>query len=166
MRFEQFNALGAIEVHETLLACCQCSAWAIRVAQAMPFDSIKELKKCCALQWRVATEAEILEAFSGHPQIGDLNALRNKYQTTASAEQGQVTDADEAVLLHLSNLNQIYKDRFGFIFIVCATGKSAAEMLSLLEDRIDNPRAVELVIGAREQGAIMALRLNKIFTNN
>ena len=104
------------------------------------------------------------EAFQGHPQIGDLAALLNKYASTASTEQGQVVEADEAVLIALGERNREYLDKFGFIFIVCATGKSAAEMLGLLEARIGNDRETELANGAIEQGKIMRLRLNKRFT--
>lgn len=111
-------------------------------------------------EWRRATEEEILEAFSGHPQIGDMNALRDKYASTASAEQGQVIDAAEVVLLALRQQNQVYLEKFGFIFIICATGKSASEMLALLEERVNNRPDEELANGAIEQGKIMNLRLS------
>ncbi len=91
-----------------------------------------------------------------------MAALRNKYAHSANREQGQILQADEDVLKQLNAGNQKYLERFGFIFIVCATGKSAAEMLELLNARIDNSREVELANGAREQAAIMLLRIDQL----
>jgi 2-oxo-4-hydroxy-4-carboxy-5-ureidoimidazoline decarboxylase len=95
-----------------------------------------------------------------------MNALRNKYTSTASAEQGQVTNADETVLLALREQNQVYLEKFGFIFIICATGKSASQMLALLKARINNSPDEELANGAREQGEIMNLRLSKLLEDD
>lgn len=144
------------------MSCCHCINWAKGVANDAPFESLKTLLTACHDHWSNATEEAVLEAFSGHPQIGDLEALRNKYADTASAEQGQVVAADETVLVRLKEANDDYLRRFGFIFIVCATGKSAAEMLDLLEVRIVNSREQELANGAREQAAIMDIRINKL----
>ena len=107
-------------------------------------------------------EYEILEAFAGHPQIGDMEALRNRYTATADAEQGQVFAASEATLAALKAANEAYLSRYGFIFIVCASGRSADEMLAMVRDRLENSRTEELVNGAREQAAITQLRLEKI----
>ena len=111
-------------------------------------------------------EADIVEAFGHHPEIGaSLDALRDKFASTAqwaSSEQASVAAATEQTLLALRDGNVAYRERFGFIFIVCATGKSAAEMLSLLEARLGNARDRELSIAAAEQGKITALRLAKI----
>ena len=102
--------------------------------------------------WSDAAESERLEAFSGHPQIGDLSALKNRFAATASAEQGQVAAATEETLLALKSANDAYLEKFGFIFIVCATGKSAEEMLELVNERLPNSRQEELDNGAIEQG--------------
>ncbi len=166
MNIDTINNLSMGDLESRLQACCHCSAWAKRVADAAPFSTAEGLLEVCASQWLRATEQEILEAFSGHPQIGDMEALRNKYASTAGAEQGQVTGADESVLLALRDQNQAYLDKFGFIFIVCATGKSAGEMLALLEARINNSRDEELANGAREQGEIMKLRLTKLLKDD
>ena len=156
MNINAINNLTADDLRGRLQSCCHCSAWAERVVVSAPFLT----------EWRRATEEEILEAFSGHPQIGDMNALRNKYASTASAEQGQVTNADEAVLLALREQNQVYLEKFGFIFIICATGKSASQMLALLKVRINNSPDEELANGAREQGKIMNLRLSKLLEDD
>jgi 2-oxo-4-hydroxy-4-carboxy-5-ureidoimidazoline decarboxylase len=166
MNIDSINNLTAGKLGSQLLECCHCSNWAESVAVLAPFSTAEDLVAICTAQWLKATEEEILEAFSGHPQIGDMNALRNKYASTASAEQGQVSSADEGVLLALRDQNQAYLEKFGFIFIVCATGKSASEMLALLEARINNSRDEELVNGAREQGEIMKLRLEKLLEDD
>ncbi len=162
MSIDSLNQLGRDELVDALNACCHCRVWAEQVADSAPFESREALLKLADECWRDKGEREILEAFSGHPQIGDMQALRNKYATTASAEQGQVAAADEAVLVRLRDLNRIYLDRFGFIFIVCASGKRAEEMLALLEDRVNNTREQELANGAAEQGKITELRLIKL----
>jgi len=144
-------------------ACLGCLSWADKMADARPFGSIAEVLNEGKNQWRSATEAEILEAFAGHPQIGDLDALRNKYANTANLEQGQISTADEETLVALRDDNQAYLTQFGFIFIVFATGKSAAEMLELLQARLSNDRATELTNGAQEQWLITELRLKKLF---
>jgi 2-oxo-4-hydroxy-4-carboxy-5-ureidoimidazoline decarboxylase len=105
------------------------------------------------------------EAFTHHPRIGDLDGLRAKFASTrtwASGEQAGAMGADEGVLQALAAGNREYEERFGHIFIVCATGKSAAEMLGLLEDRLPNPPQTELRIAAAEQEKITRLRLQKL----
>jgi len=104
----------------------------------------------------------MLEAFSGHPQIGDLEALRNRYAERAHAEQGQVLSAPDETLAELKDMNEAYLERHGFIFIVCATGKSAEQMLELLEQRLPNSREQELRIAAEEQAKITHIRLDKL----
>lgn len=160
------NAMPREELVELLRSCCHCGAWAERVADQRPFVSEVAVFAAAESAWDGASEAEVLEAMAGHPQIGDLEALRNKYAATASAEQGQVAAADDKVLERLRDLNAAYLERFGFIFIVCATGKRAEEMLRHLEDRIDNTRDEELANGATEQGKITRLRLEKLLTES
>ena len=95
--------------------------------------------------------------------IGDLDVLRDKYAVTASLEQGQVQQASDATLHGLADLNQLYECRFGFIFIVFATGKSAEAMLALLKQRLNNNRNLELETNALEQNKITLLRLSRLF---
>jgi len=166
MNINAINNLKADDLRVHLQNCCDCYAWAERVVLSAPFSTTGDLIDCCATEWLRATEEEILEAFSGHPQIGDMNALRNKYASTASAEQGQVTNADETVLMALREQNQLYLEKFGFIFIICATGKSASQMLALLEARINNSPDEELANAAKEQGEIMNLRLSKLLEDD
>jgi 2-oxo-4-hydroxy-4-carboxy-5-ureidoimidazoline decarboxylase len=117
------------------------------------------------LWWHMG-DGDWLEAFTHHPQIGaDVATLREKYASTAkqsAAEQAGVEEAGEATLKALSTANTEYLARFGWIFLVCATGKSASEMLALLRERIDNEPAAELRIAAGEQVKITRLRLEKL----
>ena len=117
MIIEEFNELGVPALQPALMTCCHCEAWVDRVLGRLPFSSTGQLAEVCQEMWRQADEAEILEAFSGHPQIGDLDALRDKY---ANAEQGQIAAADDATLIALGERNAEYRDKFGFpnLFIV------------------------------------------------
>lgn len=160
----RFNGLAAADARTELIGCCQCGRWAETVAAARPYNDLLQLMSLSRDAWAKSTESEILEAFKGHPQIGDLQALRNKYKDTATAEQGQISEANESTLLRLRDQNIAYREKFGFIFIVCATGKSAQEMLELLEARINNSRATELVNGAAEQMKITEIRLNNLLS--
>ena len=109
---------------------------------------------------------DYLEAFSHHPQIGaDPEKLRKKFKGThqwASHEQSGMREASEACIQELAQRNREYYDRFGYIFIVCATGKTANEMLSLLKDRLSNTQETELLIAANEQAKITQIRLEKL----
>jgi len=111
-------------------------------------------------------KADMLEAFSHHPEIGsDLAALRQRFASTAawsSAEQAGVAGADDATLEALRDGNVRYRERFGYVFLVCATGKSAAEMLALLQARLPHDADTELRVAAGEQAKITRLRLEKL----
>jgi 2-oxo-4-hydroxy-4-carboxy-5-ureidoimidazoline decarboxylase len=162
MTLEEFNQLAELSAVEQLYGCCHCKTWAEKMAALRPFESLDQLLRAANDLWRGADEDEILEAFSGHARIGDIELLRSRYAGRATREQGQVMNASEDVLQELHALNVEYEQRYGFIFIVCATGKSAEEMLLLLKARINNGRAIELINGAREQGAITRLRLQQL----
>ena len=162
MLLEEFNQLPAVDAVSALYGCCHCQTWAEAVSAARPFVNVDALQTYARQVWQQANEAEILEAFSGHARIGDVELLRSRYAGRATQEQGQVLQASEAVIQELYRLNIEYEQKNGFIFIVCASGKSAEEMLGLLKARIDNSRERELSNGAREQGEITRLRLAKL----
>ncbi|MFV8816317.1 2-oxo-4-hydroxy-4-carboxy-5-ureidoimidazoline decarboxylase [Haliea sp. E17] len=157
-----FNGAALEDAEQVLVECCHCRRWAARVAGLRPFDSVAQLQSTAATVWDEMGEVEWLEAFAGHPRIGDLSVLRDKY-SSASKEQGQVAAADETVLQDLMQLNRDYEARHGFIFIVCASGKSAAEMRDLLRERLPLSREAELRNAAAEQAKITALRLARAF---
>ncbi|WP_240725098.1 2-oxo-4-hydroxy-4-carboxy-5-ureidoimidazoline decarboxylase [Mangrovimicrobium sediminis] len=161
----EFNSAVDTVAVDALVGCCHCWRWAREVAAQRPFADLAALHDCAAQVWETMGEAEWLEAFAGHPRIGDLSVLRDKY-STASREQGQVAAADEAVLQELMQLNRDYEARHGFIFIVCASGKSAAEMRDLLRERLPHSTQEELRTGAAEQAKITALRLDRAFATD
>ena len=163
--FSRLNSISADAARELFLGCCHCERWATEMTNLRPFESEQSLYEAAEKSWAGSSELERLEAFLGHPQIGDMEALRNKYAASATREQGQISAADEQTLIDLADLNRRYLAQHGFIFIVCATGKSAQEMLLLLKDRIGNTRQQELDNAAREQGAITRLRLGNLLAS-
>ena len=164
MNLERFNALPQEAAQAELTRCCGSTRWVTRVLAARPFANAEALHAACDDAWKVMQEADWLEAFRHHPKIGDVNALRAKFATTAAwAEQEQAGSkgAAEATLQALKRGNDAYERKFGYIFIICATGKSAAEMLAALEERLPNEPALELRLAAEEQKKITRLRLEK-----
>jgi 2-oxo-4-hydroxy-4-carboxy-5-ureidoimidazoline decarboxylase len=165
MTLEEFNALSTGEAEKYLKDCNAAERWASQLTAARPFASVAEWKSAAEKIWLSLGEQDYLQAFEAHPMIGDVDSLRKKYASTkamASGEQSGAAGADEATLAELSKLNHEYLEKFGFIFIVFATGKSAAEMLALLKARIGNDRETEIQNAAGEQLKITLLRLNKL----
>jgi 2-oxo-4-hydroxy-4-carboxy-5-ureidoimidazoline decarboxylase len=160
------NALDNDAASEALRRACGAESWVRRMLAHRPYASGDALLARADEEWRASTRADRLEAFAHHPQIGeDVEALRRRFQSTASLsrrEQAGVEAADEATLLALRDANAAYRERFGFIFIICATGKTAKEMLDALRARLDNDPDTEISIAAAEQAKITRLRLSGI----
>ena len=130
-----------------------------------PFESEAAVFETAARIWWQLSEVDWLEAFAAHPRIGDLEAIRAKFATTAawaSGEQAGAIGAPDEILQALALGNRQYEEAFGFIFIVCATGKTAGEMLAILRQRIINDRESELRLAAGEQLKITTIRLERI----
>lgn len=135
------------------------------MAQRFPFQNKEELLAAAEEVWFKLLPNDWLEAFAHHPKIGDLNSLRAKFASTrqwAEGEQASVSTASEEVLRALAEGNAAYERKFGYIFIVCATGKSAEEMLAILQARLPNEHATELFLAAVEQSKITRIRLEKL----
>ena len=165
MTLVELNQLPEQEAQHAFMQCCTSTIWVKNMVNARPFKTVQALYGSADLAWQGLSESDYLEAFDGHPKIGDVNSLRAKYANTkelASGEQGAVNVASEQVLQALSVGNDEYFDKFGFIFIVCATGKSAEEMLMLLQQRLPNEKATELMNAAEEQRKIFHIRLEKL----
>jgi 2-oxo-4-hydroxy-4-carboxy-5-ureidoimidazoline decarboxylase len=133
-----------------------------------PFGSTEQLYQLAAREWQACNEDDYLEAFNHHPRIGeDMAALRQRFGKAAglsSQEQAGVAGATEETLLALREANAAYLERYGFIFIICASGKSAGEMLRALRQRLDNDPHTELGIAAEELAQITRLRLTGLGT--
>ena len=161
-RSHELDAAPPEAAREMLARACGSSRWVDRMMERRPFGSDARLLRTARIEWFGLTEADWLEAFSHHPQIGDSASLGARFPAThdlSAKEQAGVSGAHDRVLTELAEANATYRDRFGFIFIVCATGKTAEEMLALLRARLPNNRATELRNAAEEQAKITALRL-------
>jgi OHCU decarboxylase len=135
------------------------------MAQLRPFSTVEQLLDSAGRVWEQLDETDWLEAFRQHPKIGEEKAAATHASQSsewAREEQAGTQGAVAKIVEALSDANRKYEDRFGFIFIVCATGKSAAEMLALLEQRLHNSPAAEIRIAAEEQSKITRLRLEKL----
>ncbi|HET7221397.1 MAG TPA: 2-oxo-4-hydroxy-4-carboxy-5-ureidoimidazoline decarboxylase [Vicinamibacterales bacterium] len=160
--WKALDAATAAEARALLLAACGSERWATRMLEHRPFGSRDALLARAREVWFSLAEEDWREAFRHHPQIGDRDALRRRFPAThhlSEREQAGVADAGSDILAALAADNQKYVDTFGYIFIVCATGKSAGEVLALLRDRLDNDPRAEIRIAAEEQARITALRL-------
>ena len=165
MTLEHFNNIGFTEAQAELFKCCGSTRWAQMLCAQRPFASVADLKEKSDAEWNRSSEADAMEAFSHHPKIG-AKSLEEKFASTkqwASGEQAGVQTASAEVLAALLQGNIDYEQKFGFIFIVCATGKTASEMLELLLQRLPNNRADELLIAMGEQNKITHIRIDKLF---
>lgn len=162
---ERFNSLTQADAASELLKCCGSSRWANRVAAQMPFDDFQQLMTEADRVWSGLGPEDWLEAFSHHPKIGERRPAPAQSAEAArwsEQEQAGTSAAAQDALSELTTLNRAYEDRFGHIFIVCATGKTTEEMLALLKERLGNEPERELHIAAREQQRITHLRLRKL----
>jgi len=160
----RWNNLSAIDAANEILPCCGSNAWAAAMASKRPLQNDAALLAACDEIWRGLGEADWLEAFRSHTRIGESHAEKAVgAQSSAWSEQEQLkaTTADEAVKTALKWGNREYEQKFGRIFIVCATGQSASEILEILRRRLHNDDAAELQQAAEEQRQIMRIRLNK-----
>jgi OHCU decarboxylase len=161
----RFNALTPEAAREELLKCCGSRRWADAVEQGRPYLSLWHLIAQANDVWRALDRDDWLEAFRSHPKIGEqkaANAVAAQSRQWSAREQRGVASATPEVTDKLARLNRNYEEKFGFIFIVCATGKSSDEILALLEQRLTNAPETELPIAAAEQANITELRLRKL----
>ena len=156
MRLEELNALDTPAVEQALLRCCGSSRWARLMAAARPFAHAEALNAKADAIWKSLDRADWLEAFATHPKIGETG------RGWSAAEQAGMAGAADTLRQRLAEANRAYEARFGYIFIVCATRRSADEMLGLLERRMINPPDAELAVAAEEQRKITRLRLAKL----
>ncbi|HEV8061816.1 MAG TPA: 2-oxo-4-hydroxy-4-carboxy-5-ureidoimidazoline decarboxylase [Gemmataceae bacterium] len=159
------NEISFAEAQAAFMRCCGSQRWAEMMAGLRPFATPADLFVAADAAFANLARVDWLEAFAAHPRIGDLEVLRKKFATTAAwcaSEQSGVVEADDDVLRALADGNQRYEERFGYLFIVCAAGKGAAEMLEMLRNRLENAPADEFSIAAGEQALITRLRLEKL----
>jgi 2-oxo-4-hydroxy-4-carboxy-5-ureidoimidazoline decarboxylase len=162
--WRRIDSASPAEARKLLTECCGATRWVDGMLQRRPFGSHHAILIAARDVWWSLDLNDWREAFSHHPKIGDAESLRSKFAPTralSESEQSGVAAASGAVLEALARANLDYEERFGYIFIVCASGKTADEMLHLLLARLPNPPATEIGIAAEEQAKITALRLSR-----
>lgn len=163
-----YNDAAAGEAREMMKPCCGAKNWYSVMAQSRPIHSVRHLHQIADAVFDRLQYDDWLEAFASHPKIGDLDSLKMKYAGNdrwSESEQAGVRKIDDSTLIELAAGNRAYEQRFGHIFIVCATGKSVPEMLASLNERLTNSEDNELAIAAAEQRKITHLRLDKLLSS-
>ncbi|MGL4513595.1 MAG: 2-oxo-4-hydroxy-4-carboxy-5-ureidoimidazoline decarboxylase [Lacipirellulaceae bacterium] len=162
---DALNRLDADAARAELRKLCGCAAWRQSMAVRRPFADPRALHGAADEVFDSLADKDWLEAFACHPRVGDLDSLRMKFagnREWSHSEQSGIDSADERTIVALARGNDDYFARFGYLFIVCATGKTAADMLALLEARLANDPANELPVAAAEQRKITHLRIDKL----
>lgn len=146
-----------------LMACCGSAIWARRLADARPFESVEAVQAESERVWWDLAQEDWRLAFATHPRIGENKSANASEQSQAWSEKEQsgARGAAAETMTQLAEGNAKYERRFGYIYIVCATGKTADEMLALLRQRLQNDPAAEIRIAAAEQAQITRLRVEK-----
>jgi 2-oxo-4-hydroxy-4-carboxy-5-ureidoimidazoline decarboxylase len=166
-RLSWLDTLPEDQARAELARCCGSARWVEGMLKARPFRDADTLFEQAERVWASLARQDWLEAFACHPRIGDKEALRRRFAATAgwaAGEQAGALAASDGVLEALAQGNRDYEKRFGWIFIVCAAGRSAEEMLAILRSRLGNPPDLELKVAAAEQAKITRLRLEKLLT--
>jgi OHCU decarboxylase len=158
MKLNEFNSADAETAILRMLECCGSRAWASGMVARRPFVDRIHLHVSAEEVWHDLPEIDWLEAFARHPKIGDSSNV-----VWAALEQSGMNTAAKETAAAMRELNRQYEKRFGFIFITCASGKSAEEMHQELVERLSNDRPEELLTAAVEQRDITAVRLRKLF---
>ncbi|HSY24118.1 MAG TPA: 2-oxo-4-hydroxy-4-carboxy-5-ureidoimidazoline decarboxylase [Polyangiaceae bacterium] len=159
------DSLDDYDAHRALLRCCGSQRWADAMLDRRPFGSAAALRAAAREVWAGLDRDDYLEAFASHPPIGggaEDHAALASTRAWSAEEQSGAAGAAADVARALRDANRVYRQRFGFLFIVCATGKSADQMLAALQVRLTNEPEIELLIAAAEQGKITELRLEKV----
>jgi 2-oxo-4-hydroxy-4-carboxy-5-ureidoimidazoline decarboxylase len=163
----RLDGLPEEQALSAFLRCCGSSRWAEAMVGGRPYRREAALLAAAERAFATLGREDWLEAFAHHPRIGDRAALAARFAATrawSASEQSSMAAAGEDVIDALAEGNRAYEERFGYVFIVFATGKTAPEMLALLRERLPNDPEAELRIAASEQAKITALRLRKLLT--
>ena len=162
------NLLTDDEATNELLQCCGSKRWASSTATARPYEDLEILLATSQDIWWQLDRNDWLEAFRSHPKIGEKKAadkVSAQSRQWSGQEQSGVGEASHETTSSLAELNEAYERKFGYIFIICATGKTSDEMLTALRERLEHDPETELPIAAEEQGKITELRLKKLLTS-
>jgi OHCU decarboxylase len=179
MTLAELNAVPRYRAESELIQCCGSRAWVRTMVGRRPFTNLERLLRAASEVWWQLDEGDWREAFGAHPQIGERKAAQTQAEAPApplpanfssqaqawsAQEQAGMSRAGVGVTMDLEEANREYLAKFGHIFIVCATGKTAEDMLTILRARLLNSPAQELRAAAEEQDKITRLRLEKLLT--
>ncbi|MCF6296190.1 MAG: 2-oxo-4-hydroxy-4-carboxy-5-ureidoimidazoline decarboxylase [Flavobacteriaceae bacterium] len=160
------NSLSEKEAYTHFEKCCVSKTWILKMVESRPFSSEEDvLKKAASIWYNDCSLDDFKQAFTGHPKIGDVDSLREKFANTkewANNEQAKVAEANALTIEALAKANKTYKDKFGYIFIVSASGKSAEEMLAIINERLHHDKEDEIYVAMNEQHKITVIRLDKL----
>jgi OHCU decarboxylase len=163
----RWNAVPLGDAEAEVFACCGSQRWASEMAARRPFADFVALCEAADKIWWALERADWLEAFAAHPRIGERAAAGSETaRRWAALEQAATDGTDEEVAARLVQINRAYQLRFGFIFIVDASGKSRAEILALLQQRLQNNPRMELREAAEQQRRITRRRLERLFSGD
>ncbi len=158
----EWNKADEATALEAMIACCGARRWASAMIALRPISSVLELSEAADRVWDTMQEPDWMEAFACHPRIGERKAHATaKSVAWSRQEQSSAASTADAIRAELAADNALYEERFGFTYIVCATGKSAEEMLAILKRRLESDRAAELKEAAEQQRQITQIRLGK-----
>jgi 2-oxo-4-hydroxy-4-carboxy-5-ureidoimidazoline decarboxylase len=160
----RWNRLPQDEAEYEILPCCGSREWAHRTVIRRPFADEAQLLEAAGEEWRNLGERDWDEAFRSHPRIGETRAALPAHAQSAAwsaQEQREAADPGDEIKIALSDANREYEERFSRIFIVCASGKTATEMLAILRRRLQNDRETELREAVEQQRQIIELRIGK-----
>jgi len=167
VKLDKINSLPPDEAESRFRDCCGSRAWASEMAAARPFVNESALLDQAEKIWWNLSAEDWLEAFAAHPKIGDKKAAPKQQERSADwskNEQAGMNETSDTVREELAEANRLYQEKFGYIFIVCATGKSAEEMLGICRERLKNDAGSEINIVVGEQKKITELRLKKLLS--
>lgn len=163
MNLETLNRLPADDARDALLACCSSERWAEAMAQRRPFADRGELRRTAEELWWELDEEDWLQAFAAHPRIGEGGGGSGGGRSERWS-RGEQAGVRGGAVRRFAEANREYEERFGHLFLICASGRGGDEMLEELEQRLENDPETELRVAAGEQAAITALRLDKLLS--
>jgi 2-oxo-4-hydroxy-4-carboxy-5-ureidoimidazoline decarboxylase len=163
--WQRLDSAPSDDARRLLFMCCGSTRWVELMLTRRPFGGTDRLLAAAEDTWHAVSPDDWKEAFGHHPRIGDRDLHQARFASTrhlSEKEQAGVTGAAAQLIEDLADANRLYEARFGYVFIVCATGRSAAEMLELLRSRLANDPESEIHVAAGEQARITARRLAAI----
>jgi OHCU decarboxylase len=162
MDLAALNRAEPAQAAADLLSCCASQSWSTAMTARRPFADVANLLQAAADEWWVLDESDWLEAFAAHPRIGEHRDGEDRHSTWSRDEQAGVAAGGTSAAVEVAECNAHYEERFGYRFLICATGLGAEEMLDACRRRVSNDPDEEILVAAAEQEKITALRLRKL----